>query len=73
MSADDAYRQEGNARLTQPIEWTDVADGWSVFTGTWNVVRGTADYAGLSGGGRGAGMKLPNNLKSQFEGSLAPS
>ena len=40
------------------IELVDLPDGWAVFTGTWKVIRGTGDYAGLSGGGRGAGVML---------------
>ena len=55
------------------IEWVDLPDGWAVFTGTWKVIRGTGDYAGLSGGGRGAGITLPNaNGKTRFEGFLSP-
>ena len=46
------------------VEWIDVPDGYAVFTGTWKVVRGTGDYAGLSGGGRGAGVGLPNGTRS---------
>ena len=56
------------------IEFVDLPDGWAVFTGTWKVIRGTGAYAGLSGGGRGAGVMLPNgNMKSQFEGFLSPN
>jgi hypothetical protein len=54
------------------IEWFDLPDGWAVSTGTWNVIRGTGDYAGLSGGGVGAGASLANgNGRSQFEGFLS--
>jgi hypothetical protein len=49
------------------IDWVDVANGSSLFTGTWKVVRGTNDYAGLSGGGRGAGI---HDVASRFEGFL---
>jgi hypothetical protein len=49
------------------IEWVDVANGVAIFTGTWKVTRGTGDYAGLSGGGRGAGV---DNGRSRFEGFL---
>lgn len=53
------------------VEWVDVAAGWSVFTGTWKVIRATGDYAGLSGGGRGASVALPDgNEKTRFEGFL---
>ena len=55
------------------IEWVDLPDGWSIFTGTWKVVRGTGAYAGLSGGGRGAGTSpAGGDGKSQFEGLLGP-
>ena len=54
------------------IDWVDIPDGWGVFTGTWKVIRGTGAYAGLSGGGRGAGVMLLNgNTKAQFEGFLS--
>ena len=53
------------------IEWVDLPDGWAVFTGTWKVIRGTGAYAGLSGGGRVAGVELvQGTVKSQFEGFL---
>ena len=42
------------------VEWLDVPQGYALFTGTWRVVRGTGDYAGLAGGGRVAGVTLPN-------------
>jgi hypothetical protein len=55
------------------IEWGDIPDGWMVFAGSWKVVRGTGDYAGLSGGGRAAGVVFANSkAKSQFEGSVSP-
>jgi hypothetical protein len=55
------------------IGWVDIPDGWAVFTGTWKVISGTGDYAGLSGVGRGAGAMLPNGIgKSRFEGFLSP-
>lgn len=55
------------------IEWVDLPDGWAAFTGTWKVIRATGDYAGLSGGGRGAGLMLSNGTgKSRFEGFLGP-
>jgi hypothetical protein len=54
------------------IGWVDIPGSWSVFTGTWTVLRGTGAYAGLSGGGRGAGVQLANgNGKSRFEGFLS--
>ena len=53
------------------IEWFDFPSGWLVTTGTWKVVRGTGDYAGLTGGGIAAGYSLANgNGRSQFDGFL---
>jgi hypothetical protein len=55
------------------MEFADLPDGWAVFTGTWKVIRGTGAYAGLSGGGRVAGVSLANgNTKARFEGFLSP-
>jgi hypothetical protein len=55
------------------IGWIDVPDGLAVFTGTWKVIHGTGAYAGLAGGGRGAGVTLADSAtKAQFEGFLSP-
>ena len=55
------------------IGFVDLPDGWAVFTGTWKVIRATGAYAGLSGGGRVAGVPPANgNTKAQFEGFLSP-
>jgi hypothetical protein len=65
--------KRGTLVVRNRIEFVDIPDGWAVFTGTWKVIRGTGDYAGLSGGGRRAGVMLPNgNVKSRFEGFLSP-
>ena len=65
--------KRGTLVIRNRIGFVDIPDGWSVFTGTWKVIRGTGDYAGLSGGGRRAGVMLPNgNVTSQFEGFLSP-
>jgi hypothetical protein len=51
------------------IGWVDVSDGWSLFTGTWKIVHGTGQYAGLAGGGRGAGIQLSTRgERARFEG-----
>lgn len=56
------------------VEWLDVPQGYALFTGTWRVVRGTGDYAGLAGGGRVAGVTLPNReARWRREGFLGPS
>jgi hypothetical protein len=65
--------KHGTLVARNQIGWVDLPDGLAVFTGTWKVIRGTGDYAGLSGGGRGAGVEMANgNTKAQFEGFLSP-
>ena len=65
--------KRGTLVARNQIGFVDLPDGWAVFTGTWKVISGTGVYAGLSGGGRGAGVQLPNgNERSQFEGFLGP-
>ena len=57
--------KQGTLVARNQIGWVDLPDGWAVFTGTWKVIRGTGDYAGLSGGGRGAGVKWPTATGSR--------
>jgi hypothetical protein len=65
--------KRGTLVARNQIGFVDIPDGWAVFTGTWKVIRGTGDYAGLAGGGRGAGVALASGgEKSQFEGFLSP-
>ena len=65
--------KQGTLVLRNEIGWVDLPDGWAVFTGTWKVISGTGAYAGLAGGGRGAGATTPNGrIRSQFEGFLGP-
>jgi hypothetical protein len=65
--------KRGTIVARNQIGWIDVPDGWGVFTGTWKVIRGTGAYAGLAGGGRGAGVALANNnTKATYEGFLSP-
>ena len=55
------------------MEWLKVSGGYYLFTGTWNVVRGTGTYAGLAGGGRVAGITLPSGeTKWRREGVIGP-
>jgi len=67
--------EHGTLTIREQIEWTPLADGWSVFTGTWNVVGGTRGYAGLAGHGRVAGAWAPEtdpdrNLRLRLFGFL---
>lgn len=63
--------KHGTLVARNSIGYVDLPDGWSVFTGTWTVIRGTGQYAGLAGGGRGAGISRPaGDTSARFEGFL---
>jgi hypothetical protein len=65
--------KRGTLVLRNRIEFFDILDGWAVTTATWKVVRGTGDYARVSGGGSGAGVELANgDAKALFQGFLGP-
>jgi hypothetical protein len=67
------FGKRGTLVARNRIGFVDLPDGWAVFTGTWKVISGTGAYAGLAGGGRGAGVSLANgNTNAQFEGFLSP-
>lgn len=61
----------GTLRFRNRIEWVDLPDGWSMFTGTWKVVGGTGAYASLSGSGRVAGVSTATGFtRVRLFGSL---
>ena len=53
-------------------EWVEAGNGYHIATDTWKVVRGTGQYAGATGGGRGASVWLERNdhWSSRDEGFL---
>ena len=64
--------KQGTLVARNLVEFVDLPDSWAVFTGTWTVIRGTGAYAGVAGGGRGAGVSLADGgNKAQFEGYLS--
>lgn len=44
--------KRGTLLIRSRIEYVDAGNGYHVGTGTWKVVRGTGQYAGITGGGR---------------------
>ena len=44
--------KRGTLVLRSRIEYVDAGNGYHVGTGTWKVVRGTGQYAQITGGGR---------------------
>jgi hypothetical protein len=53
-------------------EWVDAGNGYSVASATWKVMRGTGQYAKLTGGGRGASVwnERTDAWSSHMEGVL---
>jgi hypothetical protein len=53
-------------------EWVDAGNGYSVASGTWKVVRGTGQYARVTGGGRTASVwsERTDAWSSHLEGFL---
>ena len=51
-------------------EHVPVGNGYSVFIGTWKVLRGTGQYANLTGGGRELGVINAQGWNNRREGVL---
>lgn len=53
-------------------EWIEAGNGYHVATDTWKVVRGTGQYAGVTGGGRGGSVwfERTDHWSSHAEGLL---
>jgi hypothetical protein len=61
----------GTLRLRNTIEWVDLPDGWSTFSGIWKAVSGTGAYRSTSGSGRVAGVSTANDFtRIRIFGSL---
>jgi hypothetical protein len=69
--------KQGTIVFRERTEWVDIGndsnrDGSddSVAVGTWKVVRGTGDYAGIAGGGRSGHEGLGRRWYARYEGFL---
>jgi hypothetical protein len=53
-------------------EWVDAGNGYDVASGTWKVLRGTGQYAKITGSGRGASVwsERTDAWSSHLEGFL---
>jgi hypothetical protein len=73
----DLTGKRGTLTIREQVEWVNIeADGNgdgskdSVATGTWKVVRGTGEYAGVMGRGRSGHAGLGQPWNARYEGFL---
>jgi hypothetical protein len=62
--------KRGSLVLRERTEWVDVGNRQGVAIGTWKVVRGTGQYAGIAGGGRSGHAGLGPRWFARYEGFL---
>jgi hypothetical protein len=53
-------------------EWVDGGNGYNVGTGTWKVLRGTGQYAHVTGGGRTGNVWLERGRWSSRDEASSP-
>ena len=51
--------KRGTIVLRSQFTWIEAGGPYNIATGTWKVVRGTGQYAGVTGGGRSAQVGAP--------------
>jgi hypothetical protein len=62
--------KRGTLTIRERIEWVDVGNDDDVATGTWKVLRGTKEYAGITGSGGSGHAGLGQPWYARFEGFL---
>src|SRR5262249_31183851 len=62
--------KRGTLVLRYQYTWTEAGGPYNIATGTWKVVRGTGQYAGITGGGRIAQVGIPRGVWARYQGFL---
>ena len=62
--------KRGTLTIRDRNEWVDVGNDDSIGIGTWKVVRGTGQYAGIVGKGRNGHAGLGCPWYARYEGFL---
>jgi hypothetical protein len=62
--------KRGTLVLRSQFTWIEAGGPYNIATGTWKVVRGTGQYAGLTGGGRSAQVGSPSGWVARYQGFL---
>jgi len=62
--------KRGSLTIRDRNEWVEVGNDDHIATGTWKVVRGTGQYAGIVGTGRNGHAGLGSPWYARYEGFL---
>ncbi len=63
--------KRGTLVLHSKFTWIEAGGAYNIATGTWKVVRGTGQYARVSGGGRIAQVGAPKITLARYQGYIA--
>ena len=63
--------KRGTLTIRERSEWVDVGNNDRIGIGTWKVVRGTGQYAGIVGKGRNGHAGLGSPWYARYEGFLS--
>lgn len=62
--------KRGTLVLRSQFTWIEAGGPYNIATGTWKVVRGTGQYAAITGGGRSAQVGSPSGWVARYQGFL---
>ena len=62
--------KRGTLVLRIQIAWAEAGGPYNIATGTWKVVRGTGQYAEVTGSGRIAQVGAPSRSIARYQGYL---
>ena len=62
--------KHGTLVLRSQYAWIEAGGPYNIATGTWKIVRGTGQYARVTGGGRSAHVGTLSTGRERFQGYL---
>ena len=62
--------KRGTLVLRSQYVWIEAGGPYNIATGTWKIVRGTGQYARVTGGGRSAHVGTLSTGRERFQGYL---
>ncbi len=62
--------KRGTLVLRSQFSWIEAGGAYNIATGTWKVVRGTGQYARVTGGGRIAQVGAPKIALARYQGYI---